>query len=128
MGQGHSRLMGLLDHALLIFSAITTPALHSQYLDFGHRHNTRPGHVSYSCCLDIRPVLSSRGLIHRIRRSPVVVELEPEEALRRMLEATGLTFRFVTDHSVTIKAPDEEELPPLLDFMISPGDAARTLP
>jgi outer membrane receptor protein involved in Fe transport len=41
-----------------------------------------------------------------------VGELEPREALERMLKGTGLTFRFVTEHSVTIKQPEVASTPP----------------
>ena len=43
--------------------------------------------------------------LSQIKTQPVVGELEPREALERMLKGTGLTFRFVTDHSVAIKLP-----------------------
>ncbi len=47
-----------------------------------------------------------------IKTQPVVGEFEPREALERMLKGTGLTFRFVTDHSVAIKLPEVASTPP----------------
>jgi iron complex outermembrane recepter protein len=50
--------------------------------------------------------------LSQIKTQPVVGELEPREALERMLKGTGLTFRFVTDHSVTIKQQQVAKAPP----------------
>lgn len=47
-----------------------------------------------------------------IKTQPVVGEFEPREALERMLKGTGLTFRFVTNHSVAIKLPEVASTPP----------------
>jgi iron complex outermembrane recepter protein len=50
--------------------------------------------------------------LSQIKTQPVQGELEPREALERMLKGTGLTFRFVTEHSITIKQPDVASAPP----------------
>ncbi|HEX4674528.1 MAG TPA: TonB-dependent receptor, partial [Steroidobacteraceae bacterium] len=50
--------------------------------------------------------------LSQIKTQPVVGELEPREALERMLKGTGLTFRFVTEHSVTIKQQQVAKAPP----------------
>jgi iron complex outermembrane receptor protein len=50
--------------------------------------------------------------LSQIKTQPVVGELEPREALERMLKGTGLTFRFVTNHSVAIKLPEVASTPP----------------
>src|SRR6202012_3825574 len=91
VGQGHPRLISLLHHALLLFSAKPSSALHRQYLDFCTRYITMSGHVSYSCCLDIRPVLISRGLIHICLALPVIQSL-----------ADGRDVFFVTDASSAV--------------------------
>lgn len=49
--------------------------------------------------------------LSEIHTQPVVGEFEPVEALERMLKGTGLTFRFATEHSVTIKQPDVADAP-----------------
>jgi iron complex outermembrane receptor protein len=41
--------------------------------------------------------------LSKIKTKPVSGEFEPRDALEQMLKDTGLTFRFVTEHSVTIK-------------------------
>lgn len=51
----------------------------------------------------------SLSLIHT---QPVVGEFEPGEALERMLKGTGLTFKFATEHSVTIKQPLHPDITP----------------
>lgn len=43
--------------------------------------------------------------LRKIKTQPVVGELEPREALERMLKGTGLTFDVDTDHSVIIRQP-----------------------
>jgi iron complex outermembrane recepter protein len=60
--------------------------------------------------------------LSRIKTQPVEGEFEPREALDRMLKGTGLTYRFVTEHSVAIKQPDGT-----LTFAIDAGDAKRRL-
>ena len=60
--------------------------------------------------------------LSRIKTQPVEGEFEPREALERMLKGTGLTFRFVTEHSVAIKQPDGT-----LTFAIDAGDAKTRL-
>jgi iron complex outermembrane recepter protein len=50
--------------------------------------------------------------LSQIKTQPVVGELEPREALERMLKGTGLTFTFVTNHSVAIKLPQVASNPP----------------
>jgi iron complex outermembrane receptor protein len=50
--------------------------------------------------------------LSQIKTQPVVGELEPRDALERMLKGTGLTFRFVTEHSVTIKQVQVAKAPP----------------
>jgi iron complex outermembrane recepter protein len=60
--------------------------------------------------------------LSRIKTQPVEGEFEPREALERMLKGTGLTFRFVTEHSVAIKQPDGT-----LTFAIEAGDAKTRL-
>jgi iron complex outermembrane receptor protein len=50
--------------------------------------------------------------LSKIKTQPVVGEFEPREALDRMLKGTGLTYRFATDHSVTIKQPQVASAPP----------------
>lgn len=50
--------------------------------------------------------------LSQIKTQPVVGEFEPREALERMLKGTGLTFRFATGHSVTIKQPQVAKAPP----------------
>jgi outer membrane receptor protein involved in Fe transport len=50
--------------------------------------------------------------LSQIHTQPVVGEFEPGEALARMLKGTGLTFKFATEHSVTIKQPVVADIPP----------------
>jgi iron complex outermembrane receptor protein len=50
--------------------------------------------------------------LSQIKTQPVAGELEPREALERMLKGTGLTFTFVTNHSVAIKLPEVASTPP----------------
>jgi iron complex outermembrane recepter protein len=50
--------------------------------------------------------------LSQIHTQPVVGEFEPGEALERMLKGTGLTFKFATEHSVTIKQPVVADTPP----------------
>lgn len=50
--------------------------------------------------------------LSQIHTQPVVGEFAPGEALERMLKGTGLTFKFATEHSVTIKQPVVAEAPP----------------
>ena len=52
--------------------------------------------------------------LSNIHTHPVVGDFTPDQALKLMLGGTGLTYRFVTDHSVAIKAPHLEEGPPEL--------------
>ncbi|HEY6927797.1 MAG TPA: TonB-dependent receptor [Steroidobacteraceae bacterium] len=47
----------------------------------------------------------STDSLYKIHTQPVVGMLEPREALERMLNGTGLTYEFDTDHSVIIKQP-----------------------
>ena len=50
--------------------------------------------------------------LSQIHTQPVVGEFSPGEALERMLKGTGLTFKFATEHSVTIKQPAVADPPP----------------
>jgi Secretin and TonB N terminus short domain len=50
--------------------------------------------------------------LSQIHTQPVVGEFEPGEALERMLKGTGLTFKFATEHSATIKQPSDPDIPP----------------
>ena len=50
--------------------------------------------------------------LSQIHTQPVVGEFNPGEALERMLKGTGLTFKFATEHSVTIKQPVIATTPP----------------
>src|SRR3984957_6460682 len=60
----------------------------------------------------IEVLFLANDTLSQIKTQPVVGELEPREALERMLKGTGLTFRFVTEHSVTIKQPEVASTPP----------------
>src|SRR5580698_8351160 len=60
----------------------------------------------------IEVLFLANDTLSQIKTQPVVGELEPREALERMLKGTGLTFRFVTEHSVTIKQPEVASVPP----------------
>ena len=60
----------------------------------------------------IEVLFLANDTLSQIKTQPVVGELEPREALERMLKGTGLTFRFVTDHSVTIKQQQVAKAPP----------------
>ena len=60
----------------------------------------------------IEVLFLANDTLSQIKTQPVVGELEPREALDRMLKGTGLTFRFVTEHSVTIKQPEVASTPP----------------
>jgi iron complex outermembrane recepter protein len=60
----------------------------------------------------IEVLFLANDTLSQIKTQPVVAELEPREALERMLKGTGLTFRFVTEHSVTIKQPEVASTPP----------------
>ena len=60
----------------------------------------------------IEVLFLANDTLSQIKTQPVVGELEPREALERMLKGTGLTFRFVTDHSVTIKQVQVAKAPP----------------
>jgi iron complex outermembrane recepter protein len=61
-----------------------------------------------------------------IKTRPVFGELEPRDALRIMLKGTGLTFRFVTEHSVTIKQSPETEPPPTAGSGEQPPASTRS--
>ena len=50
--------------------------------------------------------------LSQIHTQPVVGEFDPGEALERMLKGTGLTYKFATEHSVTIKQPVVADTPP----------------
>jgi iron complex outermembrane recepter protein len=54
----------------------------------------------------IEVLFLANDTLSQIKTRPVTGEFVPSEALGRMLKGTGLTFRFVTEHSVTIKQPD----------------------
>jgi iron complex outermembrane receptor protein len=60
----------------------------------------------------IEVLFLANDTLSQIKTQPVQGELEPREALERMLKGTGLTFRFVTEHSVTIKQPEVASAPP----------------
>ena len=60
----------------------------------------------------IEVLFLANDTLSQIKTQPVTGELEPREALERMLKGTGLTFRFVTDHSVTIKQLQVAKAPP----------------
>jgi iron complex outermembrane recepter protein len=60
----------------------------------------------------IEVLFLANDTLSQIKTQPVQGELEPREALERMLKGTGLTFRFVTEHSITIKQPDVASAPP----------------
>ena len=60
----------------------------------------------------IEVLFLANDTLSQIKTQPVMGELEPREALERMLKGTGLTFRFVTDHSVTIKQLQVAKAPP----------------
>jgi iron complex outermembrane recepter protein len=60
----------------------------------------------------IEVLFLANDTLSQIKTQPVVGELEPREALERMLKGTGLTFRFVTEHSVTIKQVQVAKAPP----------------
>ncbi|HVW70032.1 MAG TPA: TonB-dependent receptor, partial [Steroidobacteraceae bacterium] len=50
--------------------------------------------------------------LRKIRTQPVSGELEPSEALERMLQGTGLTFDFDSPNSVIIRQPRAVSAPP----------------
>jgi iron complex outermembrane receptor protein len=60
----------------------------------------------------IEVLFLANDTLSQIKTQPVQGEFEPREALERMLKGTGLTFRFVTEHSITIKQPEVASAPP----------------
>jgi len=50
--------------------------------------------------------------LYKIHTQPVAGELEPRDALERMLKGTGLSFYFHTEHSIVIKQPQQASVPP----------------
>ena len=54
----------------------------------------------------VEVIFIANDSLRAVTTQPVVGELEPREALDRMLQGTGLTYDFDTEHSVIIHQPD----------------------